>query len=395
MNATLAPLVAHVVYSFRVGGLENGIVNLINHVPRERYRHVVIALTDGDPAFKARIRQPGVDLIELRKPPGHGVALYPRLYSLLRRLRPTIVHTRNLAALEMSVPAWAAGVPVRIHGEHGWDTADPAGLSARHRLVRRIYAPFVSHYIALSAHLEAYLTQAVGIAPQRVSRICNGVDLRQFAPGVDQSEAESLPFGRGGHWLVGTVGRLQAIKDQTNLVEAFARWLARDEAARERARLVIVGDGPLRLQVEQAVAAAGLGERIWLAGERSDIPQILGALDCFVLPSRAEGISNTLLEAMACALPVVVTNVGGNQELVVAGKTGLVVSPQNPEALAEGMASYFHDSRRALAHGVAARQRAEAEFSLDVMVSRYLACYDRLTASVCQQPAVAAGRYQT
>jgi sugar transferase (PEP-CTERM/EpsH1 system associated) len=387
------PLVAHLVYSFRVGGLENGIVNLINHLPRERYRHVVIALTTGDPTFHARIQLPGVELIELHKPPGHGFVLYPRLFRLLRRLRPAIVHTRNLAALEMSASAWAAGVPVRLHGEHGWDIADPAGLSARHRLLRRLYSPFVSHYVALSAHLEAYLTQAVGIAPERVSRICNGVDVRRFAPGADPSPPPGLPFG-AGDWLVGTVGRLEAVKDQVTLVRAFAHWLADDEAARQRARLVIVGDGPLRPEVERAVAAAGLGQRVWLAGERADIPHLLSALDCFVLPSRAEGISNTLLEAMACGLPVVATEVGGNGELVAAGESGKLVPPQDISALAQGIASYFHDPLRALAHGAAGRLRAEAEFSLDGMVSRYIGCYDRLLADVKHRPALA-GRYQT
>lgn len=393
MSSPAPPLVAHVVYSFRVGGLENGIVNLINHLPRDRYRHAIIALTTGDPAFRTRIQHPGVELFELHKSPGHGFALYPKLFRLLRRLRPAIVHTRNLAALEMVIPAWAAGVPVRIHGEHGWDTSDPAGQSARHRWVRRLYAPFVSHYIALSGHLESYLTGAVGISPKRVSRICNGVDVRRFAPGADQAAPEGLPFGRG-QWLVGTVGRLQAIKDQVTLVRAFAHWLGQDEEAHERVRLVIVGDGPLRQDVEREVAAAGLAERVWLAGERTDIPQLLGGLDCFVLPSRAEGISNTLLEAMACGLPVVATAVGGNPELVVAGETGVLVPPEDPEALAEGLATYFREPRRALAHGSAGRRRVEMELSLDAMVARYLSCYDRLLGGVSPHPEVA-GRYQT
>lgn len=393
MAATVAPLVAHVVYSFRVGGLENGIVNLINHIPRERYRHVVIALTDGDRAFHARIQRPGVELIELHKPPGHGFSVYPRMFRLLRRLKPAIVHTRNLAALEMCVPAWAAGVPARVHGEHGWDTADPAGLSARHRQIRRLYSPFVSHYIALSAHLQDHLTQTVGIASRRVSRICNGVDVGRFSPGSDPCRPEGLPFG-GGLWLVGTVGRLQAIKDQPTLVRAFAQWLAHDEAARQRARLVIVGDGPLRPEIERMIAEAALGDRVWLAGERADLAPLFGALDCFVLPSRAEGISNTLLEAMACGLPVVATDVGGNRELVTEGETGRLVPPQNPAALAEALAAYFHDPLRALDHGAAGRRKAEAQFSLDVMVSRYIACYDRLLGRPATQPALA-GDYQT
>jgi sugar transferase (PEP-CTERM/EpsH1 system associated) len=386
------PLVAHLVYSFQVGGLENGIVNLINHMPAERYRHVVIALTHGDLAFLARIRRPGVELIELHKGPGHGFKLYPRLYRLLRRLRPAIVHTRNLAALEMTVPAWVAGVPARVHGEHGWDTSDPAGQSARHRWLRRLYAPFVSHYVALSGHLRDYLVGPVGIAARRVSRICNGVDGARFRPGGPV--AADFPFSRGQHWVVGAVGRLQEIKDPVNLVGAFGQWLATDPEARARARLVLVGDGALGGAVAQAVAAAGVGGQVWLAGERADVPALMAGFDCFALPSRAEGISNTLLEAMASGLPVVATDVGGNRELVVDGQTGALVPPQDPAALAAALATYFRQPELARQHGAAGRARVEAEFSLESMVGSYLACYDRLLGrdAARSEPA---GRYQT
>ncbi len=112
------PLVAHVMYRFDVGGLENGVVNLINHMPREAYRHAVISLTEITD-FRKRIVRDDVEFIALDKSPGHALWIYPRLFRLFRTLRPAIVHTRNLGALELVVPAWAAGVPVRIHGEQG------------------------------------------------------------------------------------------------------------------------------------------------------------------------------------------------------------------------------------------------------------------------------------
>jgi sugar transferase (PEP-CTERM/EpsH1 system associated) len=369
------PLVAHVVYGFHVGGLENGIVNLINHMPSGRYRHVVIALTSADPAFHARIHQ-RVELIQLHKSPGHGARLYPTLWRLFRSLRPAIVHTRNLAALEMAVPAWAARVPVRIHGEHGWDTADPDAASVRHRVLRRVYSPFVSHYVALSEHLADYLLARVGIMPRRVSRICNGVDASRFSPSA--VAASDIPFARPGHWIVGSVGRLQEIKDPLNLVRAFALWLGRDGEARQRARLVMVGDGPLGAEVKQAVVAAGLADHVWLPGARDDVPALMSGMDCFALPSRAEGISNTLLEAMACGCPVVATAVGGNAELVVPGQTGWLVPSGNPAALADALAACFRDPGDARKRGAAGRRRVEADFSLESMVARYLDCYDRL-----------------
>ena len=129
----LPPLIVHVVFRFGIGGLENGIVNLINRMPQSQWRHAVVALTEVSAEFARRIERPDVRCIALGKKDGHLVREYPRLFRLFRELEPAVVHTRNLAALEAVVPAWAAGVPVRIHGEHGWDMQDPAGKRRRYR----------------------------------------------------------------------------------------------------------------------------------------------------------------------------------------------------------------------------------------------------------------------
>lgn len=370
------PLVMHLVYRFDVGGLENGIVNLVNRMPEDAFAHMVVALTHCAPAFCARIRRADVGFVSLDKPPGHGVKLYPRLYRLFRRYRPAIVHTRNLAALEAVVPAMAAGVPVRIHGEHGWEESDPAGTRAKYRLVRRLYRPFVSHYVALSGHLASYLTGVVGVPQARVSRICNGVDAQRFRPGPGRREPlPDSPFDRPDVVVFGTVGRLQAVKDQVTLVRAFARLVARGGPQAARLRLMIAGDGPLRGAVEAAVAETGSGDRIWVAGERSDVAAVMRSLDVYVLPSLAEGISNTILEAMASGLPVVATHVGGNVELVSPDDTGLLVPPADEEMLADALARYADDPALRCRHGAAGRLRVESEFDLDGMVERYAQLY--------------------
>ncbi|MGL1832999.1 TIGR03088 family PEP-CTERM/XrtA system glycosyltransferase [Rhodocyclaceae bacterium SMB388] len=371
------PLVAHVVFSFRTGGLENGVVNLINRMPPDRFRHAIISLTDHDPDFAARVELDDVEYFDMHKAPGHGIALYPALYRLFRRLRPAIVHTRNLAALEAVVPAWVAGVPVRIHGEHGWDVSDPEGVSVKYRLMRRLYRPFVSRYVALSGHIERYLIDGVGIPDARVERICNGVDILRFRNrGPTRRRLDGSPFNDPGLLTIGTVGRLQPIKDQVNLVRAFA--LARDRGGADRLRLIIVGDGPLRAAVEVEIETQGIKECVWLAGERHDIPDIMSALDVFALPSRAEGISNTILEAMASGLPVVATAVGGNGELVQQGETGLLVPPSDSPSLANALLTYANDPERAARHGAAGRHRAESMFSLDGMVDTYANMYEDL-----------------
>lgn len=372
------PLVAHVVYRFNVGGLENGVVNLINHMPAGAFRHVVIALTEITD-FRHRIVRDDVIFIALGMRPGHVARLYPRLVRLFRELRPAIVHTRNLATLEVTVPAWIAGVPVRIHGEHGRDVGDLDGSNRKYQWVRRIYRPFVTRYVALSRDLENYLTARVGIPPKQVSHICNGVDTARFSPAATARPAiPGCPFDSPDTWLVGTVGRMQAVKDQLNLARAFIRAIEMENSLRERMRLVMVGDGPLRAAALALLDRAGMAGLAWLPGERGDVPDILRGLDCFVLPSLAEGISNTVLESMACALPVIATDVGGNTELIDAGITGELVPAADADALARAMVAYACDPARARAAGRAGRQRIMAQFSLEKMMRSYHELYESL-----------------
>ena len=371
------PLVAHVVYRFDTGGLENGLVNLINHMPAERYRHVVIALTQVT-EFRHRVKRPDVDFIALDKPPGHAIKLYPRLAALFRQLKPDVVHTRNLAALECALPAWWAGVPVRVHGEHGRDVEDIDGTNRKYQWLRRAYRPWVTHYVALSRDLAGYLGDKVGVPADRMSQVYNGVDTDRFRPADGPRVVpEGCPFDPARHWLVGTVGRMQTVKDQPMLARAFVRLLSQHPALRERVRLVMVGAGPLLGDVRRIVEEAGLVKHCWLPGERADVAEVMRLLSCFALPSQAEGISNTILEAMASGLPVVATDVGGNAELVEAGRTGLVVAPMNDEAMAGAIARLALDPAAAAAMGRAGRVRAVGQFSLQAMVARYQGIYDQ------------------
>ena len=299
------PLVIHVVFSFDVGGLENGIVNLLNHMPAEQFRHMVVALTSCAPGFTRRVRRTDVEFVSLHKPAGHGLKLYPALFRMFREEKPAIVHTRNLAALEMVVPAWLAGVPVRIHGEHGWDSFDREGTSRKYRLVRKLYSPFVSHYVALSRKIESYLLDKVGVGARRVKRICNGVDARRFVPAAPRRVLPGSPFDAPELMVFGAVGRLQAVKDHANLIRAFGELVRGSPDAARRARLMIVGGGPLQAELTALVGSEGIVDKVWFAGERNDIPETMRAFDVFVQPSISEGISNTLLEAMASGLPVI------------------------------------------------------------------------------------------
>jgi len=371
------PLIAHVVHRLDYGGLENGVVNLINALPSDAFRHAVVCLTDYTD-FRERIRVPNVPCLPLHKREGKDVDLYRRLWGTFRRLRPDIVHTRNLATLEAQVPAFLAGVPGRVHGEHGWDMGDLDGRSRKPALIRRAVRPLVNEYVALSRHIAAYLEERIGIEPERISQIYNGVDAKRFHPGTDRSWVGER-FGAGEHVVIGTVGRLQPVKDQAALVRAFARLAG--ETGGERLRLVVVGDGPLRGDLEALARDLGVEGLCWFAGAQDDIPKLLGGMDVFCLPSLAEGISNTILEAMACGVPVVATAVGGNPELVEHEISGALIPPEDEGALAAALDTYAASPELRRRHGQAARRAVEERFTLAVMVDRYQRLYERVAAT--------------
>ena len=370
------PLIAHVMYRFDVGGLENGIVNLINHLPEDAYRHAIISMTEITD-FRQRIQRDDVAFIALQKKPGHSLWLYPKLYRLFKELKPAIVHTRNLGALELAVPAWLAGVPARIHGEHGRDVGDLDGSSKKYQWVRRLYRPFVTYYIALSRDLEQYLTRVVGMARLRVVQIYNGVDAERFSPALQRQPIKGCPFVDANEWILGTVGRMQTVKNQVDLAKAFALAIQMEPALKPVLRLVMVGGGPLREEAIAILEQAGCAGNAWLPGERSDVPDVMRGLDCFVLPSLAEGISNTILEAMACGLPVIATDVGGNSELIEAGKTGVVVPAGDVPAMAREIIGLAKQREKARTMGLDGRKRVEQTFSMTAMVKQYQDLYDR------------------
>jgi sugar transferase (PEP-CTERM/EpsH1 system associated) len=374
-------LVLHVLHRFDTGGLENGVVNLLNHMPRDAFAHAVLALTEVNPIFKQRVQRSDVQFFELKKKPGHGAKLYPRFMSLLRELKPAVVHTRNLGPLEMQLAAALCRVPGRVHGEHGREVDDLDGSNRHLQRVRRLYAPFVHRWIALSADLETYLVSKVGIPGARIDRILNGVDDRKFRPASrPRSALPGCPFDPEVHWLVGTVGRMQAVKNQLLLARAFVRMLVLNPGLRARARLVLVGDGPMLAQCRAELEAAGVAELAWLPGERSDVAEVMRCLSLFVLPSLAEGISNTILEAMASGLPVLATQVGGNAELVMPGHTGWLVPSDDVDAMAHALAAAAQDEERAAGLGGVARAAVEQRFGMAAMVSAYAQVYDKVLA---------------
>jgi sugar transferase (PEP-CTERM/EpsH1 system associated) len=370
----LAPLVVHLIYRLDIGGLETLLVDAINRMPAHQYRHAVICLTDYT-EFAQRITRPDVELYALHKPPGLELGTHKGLFKLLRKMRPDVLHTYNLGTIEYHATALLAGVPVRVHAEHGRDASDPHGVNRKHNLLRRLLTPVIDRYVPVSRDLERWLRGVVGIPQAKIELIDNGVDTERFRPAT---EASLEPWNAPDAFVIGSVGRLQDVKDQATLIDAFALLRTMLPEQQHRLRLVLVGDGPLRAGLAQRIADAGLQDCAWLPGARSDVAPVMRSFSLFALSSIAEGTPVTMLEAMASGLPVVSTAVGGIPDLVQEGASGTLVPPGDPQRLAEALASYVLDAGRTRLHGAAGRARIEQQYSVSAMLAHYVDLYDGL-----------------
>ena len=294
-----------------------------------------------------------------------------RLARIIREWKPVIVHSHMVHANILTrVTRLLAPVPVLI--------CSARSIQEGGRLRDWLYR-LTDPLCDLTTHVceagaQRYVRERM-VPPHKMRVVYNGVDTERFLPDGQvrlriRREAE---IGKQFVWLA--VGRLEAPKDYPTLIRAFARV----SAAREDTLLWIVGDGPLRGQLEALSREMGLqlGVRFW--GLRGDVSNLMNAADAFVMSSSWEGLPNALIEAQACGLPAVVTDVGGNAEVVIHEETGFIVPPQNPDALAEAMLRLMHlpeQTRNQM--GMLARQRVEQQFSLDSVVTLWENLYYEL-----------------
>lgn len=373
------PLIAHVIYALSTGGLENGLVNIINRTPPERYRHVIICITGADD-FAQRITAKNVQIIQLHKREGHDLRFYWRLWRVFRKLRPDIIHSRNLAALETQLLGLTSFGVRRVHGEHGREVNDLDGRNWKYLNFRKFMRAFIHRYIAVSQDLEQWLINTVGVPEGKVCQIYNGVDHQRFSP-ANVKQLAVFP----AHWqglddilVVGTVGRLTPVKDQQLLLQAVAVLRDSHPKLYDRVRIIIVGGGPLKPELDQLLIELGLETTSWLPGDRDDVPALLAAMDVFVLPSLAEGVSNTVLEAMASGLPIVATAVGGNVELVEEGVNGSLFPSGNVAAFSEALVVLLENRAQREQMAANARQLACQNFDWQRTVESYMGVYDEL-----------------
>lgn len=357
--------IVHLLYRFEFGGMQSLLAECIRRTTQAGMRHVVICLADVDPAAAATLG--GVECIALARHTRGAWYAHRTLYALLRRLRPTTLHTYNIGTLEYAVTGALAGVPHRVHAEHGRGMHERRGDHKKYNRLRYLLAPLIGTFVTVSSDMRTWLTDTVGIAPRKVSVIRNGIDIARFRPAP-------MPAAAGPTFTIGTVGRLDPIKAQSDLVDAFIMLLQRHRDSPVRLRLVIIGEGPLQSALAAQIGAAGIDESVWMPGARRDIAEIMRSLDVFVLPSISEASPITLLEAMACGVPVVATRVGGVAELLGATR-GTLVAPSDPAALAAALQRYLDEPSTARRHADVARAFVVDHYNIDATAAAYAALY--------------------
>lgn len=378
LSHAAAPLrVLHVIDRLDMGGTEYVILKVMAGLGGGEFEHGVCAARGYNQQLPHLQKIQQQIFVAGRNELKFQLLLF-RLARIMREFRPHIVHSRNWGAIEAIPAARLAGVPVAIHSEHGYIPDTASGLPLRQRVIRRGAYAMADAIFCVSEELRNFHARQAWLAPKQIAVLHNGVDTARYSPQPElrRSARERLQISPSS-FVLGIVSRLVPIKDHATLFRAAER-LAADKID---VRVVVAGTGPERERLDALVnASPALAGRIAFVGASENVPEILNALDVFVLPSLSEGMSNTILEAMSCGLPVAATRVGGNPELVLEGRTGLLFAPGDAAQLATQLALLAANEELRRDYGVSGRRRVLENFSLDKMLAAYRRLYRDLAA---------------
>lgn len=374
-SATRTLRILHIFNYLGLGGTELTALRMIANLEKDLFENELCAVRGFDPTMviqrypQGRVAVPDGDL--------NGFQLMiSRLVRIIKKVKPHIVHSRNWGTIEAIPAARLAHVPVVIHSEHGYEVTNVHGMPLRQRLLRRAVYPLANAFVTVTNELRDYHASQAWVSAKRIRVIENGIDTQLYCarPSTRAEARQKLEIPEN-RFVVGTVGRLVAIKDHGTLLKAV------ENVARGGVNIhaVIAGSGPELNRHQQMVTSSdALAGRVSFLGAVQEVWQVLNALDVFVLTSLSEGMSNTLLEAMASCLPVIATGVGGNREVVEEGRSGWLFTVGDEQELSNRLRALAADANLRESFGTAARERVVRRFSLDRMVEEYRRLYTGL-----------------
>jgi sugar transferase (PEP-CTERM/EpsH1 system associated) len=364
-------------------GMQNGLANLIARLSPDRYEHIICCTRHLDPA-KALPLPPVVRVLCIADERGQARFQTAALIRLIRETRPDIVHSRNWGGVEAVLAGRLAGAPAVVHSEHGLDSDPAAPEPRRRRWFRRIAFELADRVVCVSGQLRQVHAKRTGFPDGRIGVIHNGVDTSRFSPNAEAGAAVRAELNIApDEFCIGCVGNLTTVKDYPTVLRATG------EIAKSLPnwRVLVIGEGPERSRLEQMVGAhPEWRRRVLFLGLSTRVPDLLNATDVYVLSSLTEGISNSLLEAMASARPVVATATGGNPEVVVDGRSGILFPVGDAQSLAGHLLRLWARPEERARLGEQALRRVRADFSLDAMIRNYECLYKRLMRPSKAQP---------
>lgn len=355
--------ILHVTLSLDIGGLEVLLVELLQKIDKDKYNLSVCALQK-EGQLKAELERQGIPVYTIPKKEGIDYFLPFKLKALIKQIKTDIVHTHNSTPWIYSAAAVSLlnSKTRLIHTKHSNLDEDKTRLQNAERFASKI----TEYIIADSRSVMDFMVQKQNIPQNKIRLIYNGIDVDKYKVPVHQKQDNIK--------RIGIVARLVPVKDHKSLLEGFTLLRQRMPDV----ELVIIGDGPLKEELTAQAARMQIDSRVKFLGSRRDIPELLSQLDIFVLCSTDEGMPISLLEAMSAGLPVVATRVGGIKEIVAENKTGLLIPPQNPRALADAIHEILTDAPLARLMSQEAVVAVAERFSIKKMVQGYVSLYDSL-----------------
>jgi glycosyltransferase involved in cell wall biosynthesis len=376
--------VLHLIGSLTSGGAERNLYYLAPEMARSRFSYGICCLLDrGELADEVESLGLPVSSLGYRKCLA-GLAVF-RLWRLLKRRRVKIIHTHLFeCGVVGRLAAWLAGVPVIVTHEHG----KTLWKRWHHRWFERLAARRTDLRIAVSEDIRDLRLKHEHTPPEKIVVVANAVEPSRFEVPEAARDAKRAEIGVTGSVVVGTVGRLVEAKSYDMLLE-----IARDVSARRPdVKFILVGEGHLGGTLRRMRDTLGLADRVLFLGNRRDIPELLAAMDLYVITSQREGLPVSLIEAMMAAKPVVATAVGGIPENIVDGEDGVLVEPANRQAFVEAALSLLGDPRRMRELGRRARDKAVARYSACKILETLETIYVSLLVSKGMVPSTSLGQ---